>query len=89
MTSNVGLMCRTAEDVVTASRALLATEEAVESAAAVDHEVVPLPWREERFLRAGRAKLRVGWYDHDGIFQATPGVRYVRKVPILLPNPFS
>ena len=37
--------------------------------------VVPLPWREELFAPEASRKLRVGWYDSDGVFPVVPGCK--------------
>ena len=45
-------------------------------------DVPPIPWRENLFtgsikkpLRAAKKTLRIGWYDDNGVFEATPGVK--------------
>lgn len=74
--SVAGFMSSSVEGVVLGTRTLL---ESSRKMSRLDWRVAPVPWQEDLY-RPGR-KLRVGWYEDDGLFAATPGCRRaVREV---------
>ena len=77
-----GFLASSVDGLEVAMRALLNDADKM---AQDDWRVAPLPWREELFTREG--KLKVGWYDFDGIFPAAPSCkRAVHEVVKLLEN---
>ncbi|XP_045592043.2 fatty acid amide hydrolase 1-like [Procambarus clarkii] len=62
-----GLLGRDVEIVVAGMRALLEGDLMFQA----DPKLVPLHWRHH--LYTDDRPLRIGWYDHDGVFPVTPG----------------
>lgn len=65
-----GFLASSVDGLEVAMRALLNNADKM---ARDDWRVAPLPWREDLFSR--ERKLKVGWYDYDGIFPAAPSCR--------------
>eukprot|EP00092_Neocalanus_flemingeri_P020758 GFUD01022493.1.p1 GENE.GFUD01022493.1~~GFUD01022493.1.p1 ORF type:complete len:590 (-),score=122.08 GFUD01022493.1:119-1888(-) len=75
-----GFLSSCTDGLELAMRAMLSKSE---NMAQEDWRVVPLGWREDLFAR--QKKLRVGWYDYDGIFPAASACkRAVHEVVKLL-----
>ena len=41
----------------------------------LDSNVPPILWRDDLYLGSVKKTLRVGWFDEDEVFCATPGVK--------------
>ena len=75
-----GFLSQSVDGLVLSMSALLKNPEKM---AREDWRVVPIPWREAMFNRG--KKLKIGWYDQDGYFPATPGCsRAVHEAKTLL-----
>ena len=65
-----GFMASSVDALEVAMRAMLTDAEEM---AQKDWRVVPLTWREDKFSQD--RKLKVGWYDFDGVFPAAPSCK--------------
>jgi len=66
--------------VIGLEKVMRAMLEHTERMASEDWRVAPVPWRDPT-----KEKLKIGWYDHDGMVEPTPGCRRaVREVVKLL-----
>lgn len=75
-----GFMSKSVEGLVLGMKALLQNPQEMSRQ---DWRVAPVPWREEVFGMT--RKLKIGWYDQDGYWPATPGCsRAVRETISLL-----
>ena len=74
--SAAGFMAPSVPGLVLGMKSLL---EKPDKMANEDWRVAPLPWRQE--MLNPKKRLKIGWYDQDGVFPATPGCsRAVREV---------
>lgn len=97
ISGTVGVMGRDVPIVVEATRAIFSGEMAL-----LDSEVPPVPWREALFTGQTKKSLRIGWYDTDGLFPVTPGIKRAvseaaaamkglghELIPFTVPNPIE
>ncbi len=75
---STGFMVRSVEDLETIHQLVLESNhlKLVQS----DARFVPVPWQQEEVKPA--KSLVFGWYDYDGLFEATPGCRRAVQVAI-------
>ncbi|KAK4023136.1 vitamin D3 hydroxylase-associated protein [Daphnia magna] len=65
-----GILARDSHTVATVTKLLLENNHLQMCG---DPDLLPIPWNEQAFI--GNKKLRIGYYEDDGFFPTTPGIR--------------